>query len=80
MKFYKYRKNVIRPKVADDLREAAQLELVHQDALRKDLDELYAHVGCFAARRMLALPNDPRITYHSKVQTAPTAGPESPTT
>lgn len=52
------------PAIADKLRDAAELDLLHQRALNDDLREIYKHLG----RLDLQQPLDPRIDRHSRLR------------
>jgi hypothetical protein len=50
--------------IAEELRDAAELELLHQRALEQDLREIYKHLGGLD----VPLPIDPRIDRHSRLR------------
>lgn len=52
------------PVIAAELREAAELELLHQRALNEDLREVYKHLGGLDLQQ----PLDPRIDRHSRLR------------
>ncbi|PRQ00515.1 hypothetical protein [Enhygromyxa salina] len=52
------------PAIAEELREVAELELLHQRALDDDLREIYKHLGGLEFQQ----PLDPRIDRHSRLR------------
>ncbi|KIG15922.1 hypothetical protein DB30_05113 [Enhygromyxa salina] len=52
------------PAIAAELRDAAELELLHQRALNEDLREIYKHLGGLEVQQ----PLDPRIDRHSRLR------------
>jgi hypothetical protein len=56
------------PEIAQDLREAAELERLHRRALIEDLAELSLLVDGVDTHELIRRPFDPRIERHSKIR------------